>query len=159
MVLIRIFNIRDLVIGDAFLATFLLFLLFGLSVAAFTYMLTYCFRSHSTAQTSVLVLNLLCVILLIASFVMSQLGTSCVRVALPSSRTHTERNCFLATMLPLAESTCKADLTLRIFYRLLPGFAFGDGLLQLSLIDLLPITRGRCGLSVNPVTLAAPSAL
>jgi len=37
------------------------------------------------------------------------------------------------------ETTCRADEGLRFVYRLLPGFSFGNGLLQLSFLDLLPL--------------------
>jgi len=96
-------------------ALLLLFWLYGTSVSAFTYLLSYAFKSHSTAQNVVLFINVFCMILMIASLIMSQVDT-----------------------------TCRADQTLRYFYRLLPGFGLGNGLLQLSFLDLLPVFDATC---------------
>lgn len=116
IILIAAFNIKDLVQNGAMGATICLFLAYGTSVASFTYLLTYLFTSHSTAQIMTLVINLLCVILLLASFVMQQI-----------------------------DSTCPADSALRFVYRLMPGFSLGNGLLQLSLISELPYLETNCG--------------
>ena len=97
-------------------ATAALLVAYGLAVAPFTYVLSFAFASHSAAQTSMLVLNLLCLILLLASFVMK---------AIPS--------------------TCAADASLRFVYRLLPGYALGNGLQQLSIFKQLIFTESRCG--------------
>ena len=43
----------------------------------FTYLLTYFFKSHSTAQTVVLLINLFCMILLIAAFIMEKIDATC----------------------------------------------------------------------------------
>ncbi|CAE7902215.1 ABCA1 [Symbiodinium sp. KB8] len=115
IVLVVAFDVRELMDGGAAPAMVLLFVLYGVSVAAFTYCISYCFRSHATAQIVVLVLNLLCMVLLIASFIMQQL-----------------------------EATCAADRALRYVYRLLPGYSLGNGLLQLSLLKQLGFLNTDC---------------
>lgn len=97
-------------------ATLLLLLLFGAAVAPFTYVLSFLFSSHSAAQTSLLVLNLLCMVLLLTSFVMK---------AIPR--------------------TCAVDADLRFLYRLLPTYALGNGLQQLSYFKQLVFTESKCG--------------
>ena len=97
-------------------ATVLLFILFGTAVAPFTYVVSFLFSSHSSAQTSLLILNLLCMVLLLASFVMK---------AIPA--------------------TCAWDARLRFVYRLLPTYALGNGLQQLSYFKQLVFTESECG--------------
>lgn len=103
----------------------LLFLLYGTSVSGFTYCLSFIFKSHSTAQNVVLFINVTCMILMIASLIMSQV-----------------------------ESTCRADQVLRFFYRLLPGYSLGNGLVSLSFLSLLPAMNANCdirnGIAVSP---------
>jgi len=116
VVLVVVFGVQDLIRGESLAATIVLIALYGVSVAAFTYCVSYAFGSHSTAQIVVLVLNLCCMLLLIASFVMQQI-----------------------------ESTCKADRVLRFVYRVLPGYAMGNGLMQLSLLKSLNFFDTNCG--------------
>ena len=97
-------------------ATLLLFIFYGAAVAPFTYVLSFAFSSHSSAQTSLLILNLLCMVLLLASFVMK---------AIPA--------------------TCVWDARLRFVYRLLPTYALGNGLQQLSYFKQLVFTESDCG--------------
>jgi ABC-type multidrug transport system ATPase subunit len=103
---------------------FLLFWLYGLSIAGFTYCISFCFRSHSTAQNVILFVNVGCMILMIASLIMSQI-----------------------------ESTCRADEGLKYIYRFLPGFGLGNGLISLSFLELLPAINAACdrlnGIQVN----------
>lgn len=118
LVLIWSFGISDLTTGQSGTATALLLLFYGLSVAPFTYIMTFAFRSHTSAQTFVLIFNLLAVILLIASFVMQQINSNGI---------------------------CTADASLKFVYRLFPGFALGNGLMQLSLLKQLPFLESGCG--------------
>jgi len=87
-------------------------------VAPFTYIMTFAFSSHSSAQTAVLVFNLMAIILLIASFVMQQIT---------------------------ANDVCTVDASMKFVYRLFPGFALGHGLMQLSLLKQLPFLNSGCG--------------
>jgi ATP-binding cassette subfamily A (ABC1) protein 3 len=116
IILIVAFGVSELVDGASMGATILLFFFYGTSVASFTYLLTYLYKSHSSAQTMTLIINLLCVILLLASFVMQQIT-----------------------------ATCPADASLKFIYRLLPGFSLGNGLMQLSLLKTLPWLESDCG--------------
>ena len=118
LILMSGFGITDLISGQAGSATAMLLLTYGLSVAPFTYVMSFAFSSHSNAQTFVLVFNLLAVILLIASFVMQQI---------------------------IQSGVCAADARLVFLYRLFPGFALGQGLLRLSLIKTLPFLLTGCG--------------
>jgi len=101
----------------------LLFITYGLSVSAFTYCLTYLFKSFTAALVSVLALNIFAVILMIASFVMDKI-----------------------------KATCREDRVLRYFYRLVPGFALGNGLLNLSFLDQLALLDRICDAQHNPDT-------
>lgn len=115
LILVASFGVKEL-LGEALPATALLFVLYGTSVASFTYCTTYLFSSHSTAQTITLVLNLLCLILLLASYVMH-----------------------------LIPATCDVDASLRFVYRLVPGYSLGNGLLQLTVLAELPFLENNCG--------------
>lgn len=79
---------------------------YGASTAAFTYATSFAFRSHTAALSVVLLLNLLMLLLVMASNVMTQL-----------------------------ESTCHVISTLNYGFALLPGYNLGYGLLQLALFD------------------------
>jgi len=103
-------------LGTTLPATVALFVLYGTSVAPFTYVTSYFFKSHSTAQTITLVLNLGCLVLLLAAYVMH-----------------------------LIPATCDADNTMRFIFRLLPGYALGNGLMQLSVLQELPFLENDCG--------------
>ena len=91
----------------------LLLFFYGLAVAPFTYMLSFLFKSHSTAQNAVLLLNFISgLILMIASFVMQYI-----------------------------ESTTAINAKLVYVYRLFPGFCLGNGLLMLTEQNLLDLER------------------
>lgn len=93
--------------NEGTVACFLLFTLYGPAVASFTYVVTFFFKSHSTAQLLVMFLNFLTgLCLMIVSFVL--------------------------TIVP---STSKYNIPLRYVYRLFPSFCLGDGLTQLALCD------------------------
>lgn len=88
-------------------ATFLLFMLFGPAVAAFTYVVSFAFKSHSTAQLMVMFGNFITgLCLMIVSFVL--------------------------TLIP---STTSINVTLRYLFRLFPSFCLGDALTQLALCE------------------------
>jgi ATP-binding cassette subfamily A (ABC1) protein 3 len=98
------FGVDAYTTGEGLTATVLLFLLYGPAVAAQTYCFSYLFKSHSTAQNIVLLLNFLCgLALMITSFVLDAL-----------------------------ENTRELNQTLKHFFRLLPPFCLGNGLTQLS---------------------------
>ena len=98
------FGVDAYTTGEGLTATALLFLLYGPAVAAQTYCFSYVFKSHSTAQNIVLLVNFLCgLALMITSFVLDAL-----------------------------ENTRELNQTLKHFFRLLPPFCLGNGLTQLS---------------------------
>lgn len=116
ILLFYLYDANELVGDGALPATVSVVLLYGLAVASFTYCLTYMFKSHSTAQNVVLMVNLFCLILLLLSMIMGSVP-----------------------------STCQIDRDLKYVYRLLPGFALGDALLALSLLKSLPYLNTDCG--------------
>lgn len=50
-------GVHELIVGDAFIATILLFETYGLATAGFTYLVSFCFKSAPTAQNVVIFLN------------------------------------------------------------------------------------------------------
>ena len=139
---------------DAALVTLLL--LFGTAASGFTYLLSFLFKTASTGQNVVLsecrwgrrtgrgaalsrvsprtpfpplpraVLNVLCVLLVGASFAMGAITAS---------------------------NVCGIDAGMRWLYRLLPGYALGNGIVALAGLDLLPSLVAQCAHeSVSPFT-------
>jgi len=105
--------------GENIIAVTVLFLFYGLSVIPFTYVLSFLFESHSTAQNLVLLVNYMTgLILLIVSFVMS-----------------------------FIETTMETNRVLKYLYRIFPGFCLGNGLLGLtvnySIKEFLPQEMNR----------------
>lgn len=101
---VYMFGVDSYTQGDAGAAYALLFLLAGPAVASFTYIVSYIFVSHSTAQIMVMFINFLTgLCLMVVSFVL--------------------------TVIP---STMKINLSLRYLFRLFPAFCLGDGLVMLS---------------------------
>ena len=98
------FGVDAYTTGQGLTATALLFLLYGPAVAGQTYCFSFVFKSHSTAQNVVLLLNFVFGLgLMVTSFVLDAL-----------------------------ENTREINQTLKHFFRLLPGFCLGNGLTQLS---------------------------
>lgn len=83
----------------------LLLLMFGPSIASATYLASYLFQSHSTAQVVVMFFNFIT-------------GLCCM---------------VLLYVLTLIQSTVKMSLRLRYLFRLFPSFCLGDGLLRIAL--------------------------
>ena len=91
--------------GTAFVAVAVLFMCYGLAIIPFTYLTSFFFESHSTAQNVVLLINFITgLVLTIAAFVMS-----------------------------VIESTYKVNRVLEYVYRIFPGFCLGNGLLNLTI--------------------------
>lgn len=84
-----------------------MFCLFGPAAASFTYLTSFVFKSHSTAQLVIMFGNFLTgLCLMIVSFVLSSIN-----------------------------STTSIAVDLRYLFRLFPAFCLGDGLTQLALCD------------------------
>ena len=91
--------------GPAASAIVVLVLLYGPATAAITYMISFLFVSHSTAQVAVMFFNFITgLCLMVVSFVL--------------------------TTIP---STAEDNLKLRYLFRLFPSFCIGDGIAQLAL--------------------------
>lgn len=108
------FTKADKNISDAFIATFILF---GFALVGSTYILSFLFTNPSSAQNSILFLNISAVLMIVASQLMSQIA-----------------------------SVCREELQLRYFFRLLPSFDFGYNLVQLAFLTNLPIIDASCDL-------------
>ena len=105
--IIAAFGVDNYIKNDGGTATFLLFLLYGPAVASFTYLMSFLFRSHSTAQLIVMFFNFLSgLCLMVVSFVLTTI-----------------------------HSTESIAVDLRYLFRLFPSFCLGDGLTQLALCD------------------------
>jgi ATP-binding cassette subfamily A (ABC1) protein 3 len=94
------------------------FLLFGPALVTFTYLLTFCFKSASSASSAVLFLGILTIIMVAACQFLSQI-----------------------------QSTCVAERGLRMFFRVVPTFAWGWNLIQLAFLDTLPLIDATCDLT------------
>lgn len=108
---------------------------------AFTYCLTYLFKSHSTAQTVVLLVNLFCMVLLIAAFVMGFIDSTC-------KANQGLMYLYKCGSPPLSLSPpCShpGDCVSSRLVRFMPGFALGNGLIQLTVMDQLQATYSDCG--------------
>jgi len=108
VLLVIAFDVEAL-IGEALLATTLLFVTFGTSIAGFTYLVSFLFKSPATAQNAMLLLNLvLGFMLMMASFI-----------------------------LQIIQSTRDIAGTLNMIFRIFPAFCLGNGLLSVSLREIL----------------------
>ena len=107
-----------------------LFFFYGTSVSGFTYVCSFLFTSHSTAQNIILFVNISAMILVIALLIMSQI-----------------------------DSMCRVDEALRWIFRFIPGYSLGNGLVSLSFLTLLPVIDATCDISqgvVRPLSAYAP---
>jgi ABC-type multidrug transport system fused ATPase/permease subunit len=117
ILLTRAFGITQFTSTDASrLSAFItVFALYGASVTPFTYIMTYFFKDHSTAQNVSLIVGIVALVLMIAALIMSQVASS-----------------------------CRADQVLRFVWRLLPAFCLGNSLVSLSFLDQLPLIDATC---------------
>ena len=108
--MIYLFNVEEFTsTEDDRLATlFLLFLCYGSSVSGQTYIITYFFKHYSSAQNFVLFVNLISMILVLASFIMSQV-----------------------------DATCDVNQNLEYIFLFFPGYALGNGLVDLSFLSVI----------------------
>ncbi|XWS56284.1 hypothetical protein CRYUN_Cryun09bG0072800 [Craigia yunnanensis] len=105
IILFYVFGL-DQFIGRGFLPTIIMFLEYGLAIAASTYCLTFFFSDHTMAQNVVLLIHFFTgLILMVISFIMG-----------------------------LIKTTASANSFLKNFFRLSPGFCFADGLASLALL-------------------------
>ncbi|XP_065635270.1 ABC transporter A family member 1 [Quercus suber] len=106
IILFYIFGLDQFIGRGCVLPTILMFLEYGLSVASFTYCLTFFFSDHTMAQNVVLLVHFFTgLILMVISFIMG-----------------------------LIKTTASANSFLKNFFRLFPGFCFADGLASLALL-------------------------
>jgi ABC-type multidrug transport system ATPase subunit len=105
--------------GQSRLASFVaLFALYGLAVAPFSYVLSFLFRTSGSAQTGVLLLSVLSVILMMVTLVLRQVTETCVE-----------------------------ESAIRLVFLLLPGFGLGNGLMTLAFLPSLPALDANCRVS------------
>lgn len=115
IIMILAFQISGWTEVETFAALCFLFILYGISVAPFTYILSYFLKSPAGAMTVIVGMNLIIVILIIACFVMS-----------------------------IIKETCQYSNGLKYLFLLFPPFALGDGLVRLSSLDSLPQLDQLC---------------
>ncbi|ONK78401.1 uncharacterized protein A4U43_C02F18390 [Asparagus officinalis] len=100
-----IFDLNQFIGNGCFIPTIIIFLDFGLAIAASTYCLTFFFSDHTVAQNVVLLVHFFGgVILMVISFLMG-----------------------------VIEATKSLNSMLKNFFRLSPAFCFADGLASLAL--------------------------
>ena len=118
------FDVEAYTMNEGLVATTLLLVLFGPASASFTYMVSFAFSTHSTAQNLILLFNFVSgLMLMITSFVLDTL-----------------------------EDTQEINQRLKWGYRLLPAFCLGDGLASLSFCEegeLCPVFSLAGGFSVE----------
>eukprot|EP00929_Paragymnodinium_shiwhaense_P115857 TRINITY_DN8500_c0_g1_i3.p1 TRINITY_DN8500_c0_g1~~TRINITY_DN8500_c0_g1_i3.p1 ORF type:complete len:2086 (-),score=492.32 TRINITY_DN8500_c0_g1_i3:221-6478(-) len=103
LLFIWLFDINAFLDDGALQATFVIFLGYGMSIMPFSYLLSFAFGSHTTAQVVALVFNFATgLILMIVSFILSNI-----------------------------EATRDVNSKLEWIFRLFPGFSLGNGLFQI----------------------------
>jgi hypothetical protein len=132
------FGIQDFVssVGSRLSALITLLALYGASIGPFTYILTFLFMSHSTAQNIVMLINETNVIMMIIRYgaVLGRCYITFIFIAI----------CSMIMNLQDAPGVCNADAGLRYIYRLFPGFGLGNGLYSLSFLTILPSLNANC---------------
>ena len=88
---------------DGLIATIGLFMTYSASNAAFAYLLSFCFKSAPSAQRAMILINVLAICLTIVSFIMGR-----------------------------SSEVCNIDEDLNLVLRLIPHYAWGNGLLKAS---------------------------
>ncbi|KAG9457355.1 hypothetical protein H6P81_001863 [Aristolochia fimbriata] len=105
ILLLHIFGLEQFIGSGCLLPTIIIFLGYGLAVAASTYCLTFFFLDHSVAQNAILLVHFFTgLVLMVISFIMG-----------------------------LIPSTKSINSVLKNIFRLSPGFCFADGLASLAL--------------------------
>ena len=89
---------------STFLATLLLFVLYGLTAISCSYYVSFFFKKHTTAQNLVMMANFMSAFVLLIT----------------------------VTILEIIDSTKDVAKVLRFVFRLIPSFCFGDGIVQLA---------------------------
>ena len=101
--------------GSSVNAFVALMFLYGVNSIAFAYLVGHAFTSHTGAQVAIQLIGVISLILVIVSFV-----------------------------LGLITDTCQINDSLRYIFMLFPGFALGNGLLQVSFRATLPFIIAQC---------------
>jgi ATP-binding cassette subfamily A (ABC1) protein 3 len=101
--------------GTTTMATFLLFFIYGLAAIPLSYIISFAFENHTSAQVGISGIHFVTgFILTIASFIMATI-----------------------------ESTAATNESLKPYYRLLPPYNLGEGLISLSTRQLEALLAGR----------------
>eukprot|EP01065_Artemidia_motanka_P019215 TRINITY_DN2277_c0_g2_i1.p1 TRINITY_DN2277_c0_g2~~TRINITY_DN2277_c0_g2_i1.p1 ORF type:complete len:2055 (+),score=589.91 TRINITY_DN2277_c0_g2_i1:857-6166(+) len=97
--------------GDVFFATFLLFFLYGASSICASYFWSFAFNTHSQAQTVVLIGNFITGFILVIG----------------------------SQIMDLIDSTKGPNKVLKYFYRFIPSYCLGEGIIGLGLRQLISL--------------------
>ena len=101
------FDIQVLVSSDHFIPLVNCFVLYGFSVIAFMYVLSFCFSSHSSAQSYLSYLNTTQVFVMGITYTMSMIPGLCTKIA-----------------------------PFELLFQFFPGYSFGIALLRLATIEM-----------------------
>lgn len=114
IIVMYIYQVQNL-IGENFGAFFLLLIFYAISIPPFTYVASFLFTNHSTAQNVLVMVYILSgAILLIVSVV-----------------------------LDIIPSTRDANKTIKFFFRLIPNFCLGNGIAELQVRKTVIATLGK----------------
>eukprot|EP00455_Lapot_gusevi_P019876 TRINITY_DN2115_c0_g1_i7.p1 TRINITY_DN2115_c0_g1~~TRINITY_DN2115_c0_g1_i7.p1 ORF type:complete len:716 (-),score=134.15 TRINITY_DN2115_c0_g1_i7:926-3073(-) len=107
LIVFAIFDRQEYIGSDAIGSTILLFVFYGLSGVAFSYLVSFLFDEHSTAQNIVMLANFIAGFLLV----------------------------LVVFILSIVDSTKGASEVLAYIFRLIPSYALGDGIINLALLQ------------------------
>eukprot|EP00756_Hemistasia_phaeocysticola_P014714 Hpha_TRINITY_DN15354_c1_g6::TRINITY_DN15354_c1_g6_i1::g.90491::m.90491/K05643/ABCA3; ATP-binding cassette, subfamily A (ABC1), member 3 len=102
---------------EAIGATITLFTLYGAAAVTTSYVLSFVFASHTAAQNAVMAFNVVCGFLLVIA----------------------------AQLLDLFDTTKDVNHVLKFFYRLVPSYCLGEGIISLSILPLQGIANDAFG--------------
>eukprot|EP01065_Artemidia_motanka_P037245 TRINITY_DN4561_c0_g1_i4.p1 TRINITY_DN4561_c0_g1~~TRINITY_DN4561_c0_g1_i4.p1 ORF type:complete len:1889 (+),score=471.83 TRINITY_DN4561_c0_g1_i4:256-5922(+) len=100
--------------------TVVLFMLFGCASITTSYFISFVFTSHTSAQNAVMAANVVCGFLLVIA----------------------------GQLLDLFDETKDANRVLKYFYRLVPSYCLGEGIILLSILPVQHIANDAFGFSV-----------
>jgi hypothetical protein len=109
IVILKAFDVKEFTSPEPISATMWLLELYGLSSSVLTYLLSFAFKSASTAQNSVIFVNVICMFLIMGAFIMSQ----------------------------FSGTVCHMNQGLQYVFSFLPAYSLGYGLVRLAFLSFL----------------------
>lgn len=125
MLIIQLYDIDVFIEGGAFYASFVTYVGYGLAIAPFSYLLSFLFHKHTTAQVLCLVINFVTgLLLMLVSYILSAI-----------------------------DSTKDVNEDLQWVYRIFPGFCLGHGLFRICMNALAAKFANEAGAGVSAIDL------